>query len=520
MVLQFVQLVESVDRYDAQTVVLFLTLTQSLLAPHVLWLLSRRYRHALVYTWTVHVLRDDSAKEEGRIITTDLDDGMTVITNLASNKVTYVYDTSGSADAGRKEQGFHYYMSGDFHYDYLRGDSLPPFAHQESESEGGSFLYDDNDIEGILDREHSSRSRSSSATVTTFLDTEEEFHPKDGASVMGLLLQEEPSDAQQRGLERDTEFKHPDDERVYSQPSGQRTSHSGTDNDNGQSASAKTQSVDAAVAPDDSESNSSLHTDDHDGQRERMITRVHSGVSPPPTAVVLDILETSSTGSDHSVVLEPYNEDRRPPWMDADLDDEEDGKYSRSYFGNPFLTHVPNSSEDSDVFGSSGDFGSSGGPFTFGDSVNSARSSSRNPFRSASFENSSTRFFSHEPLLSESDSDTPQSSGNSGQLRGIRELNAGIFDHETEMGFEEALATDHMAGAPHFYGNMGLCFESIEEEPEEFSDSMTSSNKDGDDSIFKTQAIVSRPSSRNSIVDSGSNPFTSGNSAAKFAKDL
>jgi hypothetical protein len=32
----------------------------------VLWALSRRYRHALHYTWAVHVLRDQTAKEEGK----------------------------------------------------------------------------------------------------------------------------------------------------------------------------------------------------------------------------------------------------------------------------------------------------------------------------------------------------------------------------------------------------------------------------------------------------------------------
>ncbi|PVD35483.1 hypothetical protein C0Q70_02446 [Pomacea canaliculata] len=63
-VLQFIQLVQPVDRVSAQVVVLWLLLLEALTAPHVLWVLSRRYRHALVYVWTVHVLRDTSAKEE------------------------------------------------------------------------------------------------------------------------------------------------------------------------------------------------------------------------------------------------------------------------------------------------------------------------------------------------------------------------------------------------------------------------------------------------------------------------
>ena len=67
--LQFVQLVQAVDRDTAETTILWLTLVHSLLVPHVLWALSRRYRHALSYTWTVHVLRDESAKEEGRHLT-------------------------------------------------------------------------------------------------------------------------------------------------------------------------------------------------------------------------------------------------------------------------------------------------------------------------------------------------------------------------------------------------------------------------------------------------------------------
>ena len=240
-----------------------------------------------------------------------------------------------------------------------------------------------------------------------------------------------------------------------------------------------------------------------------MITRVGSDIEPPDTAVVLDIVETGSSGSDPSVVLEPYHGDRRPPWMDADFED--DGvEVSRPVSRNPFRTYSfdARSSEDSDAFGSSGDFGSSFGSSAelgtiFGNRTPSvSRPDFGNPFSYDSFNGKH---------VEDSDSDFLQSSGDSEQLHHTEENGMSypypVFDEETERGFEDALALEHVMGGNPYYGNFGRCFESIEEEPEGFSESVNSPHK-GDGAEFKT-TVVSRPSSRNSsgVELAESNPF-------------
>ncbi|CAG5128313.1 unnamed protein product, partial [Candidula unifasciata] len=61
---QFVQLIQEYSRETLETTLLWLLLIEALILPHLLWLLSRRYRHAVMYTWRVFVLRDTSAREE------------------------------------------------------------------------------------------------------------------------------------------------------------------------------------------------------------------------------------------------------------------------------------------------------------------------------------------------------------------------------------------------------------------------------------------------------------------------
>ncbi|XP_059175643.1 uncharacterized protein LOC131955513 [Physella acuta] len=61
---QFVQIVQEHDRVVMETVLLWLLLAEALVLPHFLWLMSKRYRHAAVYTWRVFVLRDKGAREE------------------------------------------------------------------------------------------------------------------------------------------------------------------------------------------------------------------------------------------------------------------------------------------------------------------------------------------------------------------------------------------------------------------------------------------------------------------------
>ncbi|XP_046579621.1 uncharacterized protein LOC124287179 [Haliotis rubra] len=62
--IEFGQLVEKPNTALVQTVVQWLLLVQSLTLPHAFWLISKRYRHALIYTWKVYFLRDSAAEEE------------------------------------------------------------------------------------------------------------------------------------------------------------------------------------------------------------------------------------------------------------------------------------------------------------------------------------------------------------------------------------------------------------------------------------------------------------------------
>ena len=48
-----------------QEIILWLILIEALVFPHLLWSCSRRYRHALIYTWRVYFLRRPREEEEG-----------------------------------------------------------------------------------------------------------------------------------------------------------------------------------------------------------------------------------------------------------------------------------------------------------------------------------------------------------------------------------------------------------------------------------------------------------------------
>ncbi|RUS89250.1 hypothetical protein EGW08_002993 [Elysia chlorotica] len=103
------------------------------------------------------------------------------------------------------------------------------------------------------------------------------------------------------------------------------------------------------------------------------------------------------------------------------------------------------------------------------------------------------------------------------------------FDEDIDRGFEEALSMDYhslaLPSAPSsmnslFAPSFGLYFESITEEPEEslsLTEMAEASSLNGDN-IFKTQAVISRPSSRASFTASTDNqlpeltiPNTTGN---------
>lgn len=172
--------------------------------------------------------------------------------------------------------------------------------------------------------------------------------------------------------------------------------------------------------------------------------------------------ENASSGSNSSVTLSPYKEGtRRRPWMDeVELDE-------HSQIGEPLVAD-----SDTETF--------------------------REPQDGADHRlalNYDTRY----AASLHSDLSTPVSS---------------IFDEETDRGFEDALEMHINPGAT-VYGGVGLCFESIKEEPEDLVSSSGSnpflSNGNNDDE-FRTQVVISRSSRSNSRTSSstsiGENPFS------------
>ena len=53
------------NRALVEDIIIWLILIEALVFPHLLWSCSRRYRHALVYTCRVYILRKPGEDEEG-----------------------------------------------------------------------------------------------------------------------------------------------------------------------------------------------------------------------------------------------------------------------------------------------------------------------------------------------------------------------------------------------------------------------------------------------------------------------
>ena len=123
-----------------------------------------------------------------------------------------------------------------------------------------------------------------------------------------------------------------------------------------------------------------------------------------------------------------------------------------------------------------------------------------------------------EPLVLDSDTETLRDSQENTDFRfGLNYENryqgsyrselstpvSSIFDEETDRGFEDALDL-HISAGPTVYGGVGLCFESIKEEPED-STSYGSNpflNNENDEDVFRTHAVISRGSKSNSRTSS------------------
>ncbi|GFR90912.1 hypothetical protein ElyMa_002579500 [Elysia marginata] len=115
VVSQFVQLTQGdYDQVAMETTLLWLLLVEALVIPHLLWMLSGRYRHALRFLWRVYVLRDSSAKEEDatactlqafRMKTKDWNIGPYKNGSVAKINGTSSHDTGSNLDPSPGQSG-------------------------------------------------------------------------------------------------------------------------------------------------------------------------------------------------------------------------------------------------------------------------------------------------------------------------------------------------------------------------------------------------------------------------------
>ena len=425
-----------------------------------------------------------------------------------------LYQASGHTDLSTS---LHYYLSSDYHPDYLT-ESLPRHKltiSSESDSTGINEPYDDNDISDILDKslERTSSRRSGKETsevefnnikpmpiiqrpyLRTLISprTVEKEDSFESESISGSDSSRMQSSA--RGLQEDNEIifdsgtlplddindrfrNHSNDHKFDMKGSkilaeSVRPLHNVTRNTDHtfnyiEQIRARTKSpiydnlgiveTSTSFSKQNNDANSALnslastgsfnisHMNSSQSDTESVtLTPRTSKTSASDSVNNGDDEMNDSSGSNSSVTLSPYKEEtHRRPWMESV--DDEDGDVLAMQMQEP-LVH----DSDADTLKTSQD----------------------------SFDRLKFPYDSRE-----SGASTPVSS---------------IFDDETDRGFEDALKL-HINPAMSGYSGIGLCFESIKEEPEDLTSS--GSNPFLDDvstEEFKTHAVVSkRPDSGSS----------------------
>ncbi|XP_041377681.1 uncharacterized protein LOC121390039 isoform X2 [Gigantopelta aegis] len=553
IIIQFMQLVQTPNRKSSEAAVLWLLLLETLTLPHALWLVSKRYRHALVYTWKVYIVRDtaaeeedatactlqsytrrvrdedgtlvkitarangrqtvnvgnrgravtngtphrmnghgstthtpnhyDNVKENGRateIFTTDLDDGMTVITNTRSGQVHYITDgssnnsktgargstsasttpsksssTLGTPSRGQdlrrsssarlewKEQMRRKHLPAIFVNEAFDTEDLPPspekvmnspkkHSHKVSDL---SLYYMSSDYhpDHLVDLAPKLQHQESEGVCNQYDDKDFEYLLDDANAVADTSMSKDIEQAFHSVLLSESLKSGPDDEKVVEGDLQGKSLRCEADDDvfhNGVYSHSLNRQANVA-----SEQDIFVGGLVDSGTNENNIKTEFGSTSSFET--MDNNMEPRSESSDRSVTIEPYTEGRRPPWMDEDFD-------------SSFSAMV-------------------------------------------------------EPLIGESDTDTLKDSNGSSVFEmmagGSEQCVSSVssppqFDEETDRGFEAALAYNYAYGHST---SLGLCFESIKEEPEETVGDNRSPFGDDEElsAIFKTQAVVSsRPSSR------------------------
>ncbi|XP_067659526.1 uncharacterized protein [Haliotis asinina] len=489
--IEFGQLVENPNTELVQTVVQWLLLMQSLTLPHALWLISKRYRHALIYTWKVYFLRDSAAEEEdpsactlqsytrkvrdvdgqtvrvaarvpgrqtavvtdrgnsnhvangqavranGNVIqgavnhvqgdnsndsmleiqTTDLDDGMVIMTN--SSKYVGSHDvTSRQSDSGRNSmrESSPASPSKSLLSTPVRGDDLRRTASSSSRVEwkeqmrrkhlpaifvNEAFDGDEVPTENKLaspKRTEPRDKRKTGSDVSLYYMSSDYHHDSLTDNMPRLRHQESESEGASNAY---------GDDDIDNILDTQHTAVADTSMSMDMNEAFDEMLIGVTSdckGLDELSKESTTDPDHHDSG--------HASVGNVTVSVVEHHEEPWTPGSDRSITLEPYREERRPPWMD------EDDLSPRS---------------------------------ALGDNAQQAH------------------------LGSPDDSNNVQ------------------FGKDIDKGFEEALALNYASG--YGPGGLGLCFESIREEPEDTVSEDAVEAAVVADTVFKTQAVVSSGSS-------------------------
>lgn len=328
----------------------------------------------------------------------------------------------------------HYYMSSDYHPDYLT-DSLSRERQRqaESDSEGIEGIYEEKDIAQILD----SQTREEASSESSAYELENIANIQKRTPHSGFPYGESDSNDDQTEVEN-LASANDDEETVGSEGS----LHS----------PASVDPVRDEILPQ--------HISNENGFIES--EGVETPVFRRATNDTFIFVDNESVTSDNSITFRPLKEERmRPVWMDEMEND--------SIEDIPILSEVQNNLN--------------GG---------------RKDFDERDINSISKRLDGRSSEVS-----TPSSV---------------VFDEEIDRGFEEALAFGHTSSS-YSYSGVGLCFESIKEEPEISPKKHTNAFKRLDSSeVFETKAVVPTPNVNGSNKENG-NPFDNAPIGTPLAKN-
>ena len=428
-----------------------------------------------------------------------------------------LYQASGHTDLSTS---LHYYLSSDYHPDYLT-ESLPRHKltiSTESDSTGINEPYDDNDISDILDKsfERTSSRRSGKQTSEVEINN---MKPMPIIQRPYLRTFISPSAVEKEDRFESESISGSDSSRMQSSTRGLREDNeiifdSGTlpldDINDGFRSRGNDHKIDMKGSKDLAESLRPLHNVTKDTDHTFNYMEQIRARNKSPIYDNLGVVETSTSFSKQN-------------------NDTISALNSLASTGSFNISHIHSSQSDTESVTRTSKTSASdsvnNGDDEMNDSSGSYSSVTLSPYKeetrrrpwmeSVDDEDGDVLAMQmQEPLVHDSDTDTLKASQDSfdrlkftydSRESGASTPVSSIFDDETDRGFEDALKL-HMNTAMSGYSGIGLCFESIKEEPEDLTSS--GSNPFLDDistEEFKTHAVVSkRPDSGSSSRSSTS----------------